>query len=415
MTDKIAEVKKNRDCSIEEYAEILKYYQGKQYVNEWCAYIGGDKYPGPKSCFNTQVNIDTIKHLTDAIGDMNPLYRDIEYTKNTKYGTLIAPPSWPYTIAYGCYPEVMIPKFSSRYIGESIEWYLPTADCDEIDWRTTFPTEISLVDSDVHGKSIITKGVHEFKRQQAGLELCKHEFTTIHFEMAKSAFQDSLDPSVAPEYTEEFIKSVFEQQDAEKVQGATPRYWEDVVVGETLTPVVRGPFTVMESAAWLNAAGQYFFASDRLHRIIHDNTGLGVYDPKLKIWFNFQEPVFDDWGTFHKRNGANGAYVPGGWASQRSAWAMMMISNWMGDEGFLWKFRANHLDKGGYHKVFWSRGTVTGKGQENGRFWVDIDLYIEDETGRKVLAGDAKVLLPSKEAGGVLYPRPEKPFGRFFE
>lgn len=412
MIEKIEAIKKSRECTIEEYAEVLNSYKGKTYVNEWGAYIGGEKWPGPKSCYNTQVNIDTIKHLEDAVGGMNPLYRDINYCKTTKYGTLIAPPSWPYTIVYGCFPEVIVPKFSSLYAGESIEWYLPVADEDEIDWRTTFPTEVTLEESKEHGPMVVTKGKHEFKRKTAGLELCKHEFTTCHFEMAKSTYQDSLDPTVAPEYTEEFIQSIFDQQDAEKVRGAVPRYWEDVVIGETMDPVVRGPFTVMESAAWLNAAGQCFFTSDRMFRFVHENTGLGYYDPKLKVWFNFQEPIFDDWGTMHKRTGS---YVPGGWAGQRSGWAMHMISNWMGDEGFLWKYSARHLAKGGYHKVFWTRGAVVGKGQENGRFWVDIDLYVEDETGRRIMTGDAKVLLPSKEAGGVLYPRPEKPFGRFFE
>jgi len=39
--------------------------------------------------FNTEVRIDAIRHFVDGIGDINPLYRDREYAKNTKYGCLL--------------------------------------------------------------------------------------------------------------------------------------------------------------------------------------------------------------------------------------------------------------------------------------------------------------------------------------
>jgi acyl dehydratase len=33
-----------------------------------------------------------IKRLAEAIGDPNPLYSDLEYAKNSRYGTIIGPP-----------------------------------------------------------------------------------------------------------------------------------------------------------------------------------------------------------------------------------------------------------------------------------------------------------------------------------
>ena len=33
-----------------------------------------------------------IKRLAEAIGDPNPLYYDLEYAKNSRYGTIIGPP-----------------------------------------------------------------------------------------------------------------------------------------------------------------------------------------------------------------------------------------------------------------------------------------------------------------------------------
>ena len=47
------------------------------------------------------------------------------------------------------------------------------------------------------------------------------------------------------------------------------------------------------------------------------------------------------------------------------------------------------------------------------RSWVKIKLETTDQTGDVILAGDATVLLPSKERGGVIYPAPDYFMGKF--
>lgn len=48
--------------------------------------------------YNRYVNPDSIRHFVDGIGDPNPLYRDEEYARNTRYKSLVAPPSWLYSV-----------------------------------------------------------------------------------------------------------------------------------------------------------------------------------------------------------------------------------------------------------------------------------------------------------------------------
>ncbi|MCJ7833134.1 MAG: MaoC family dehydratase N-terminal domain-containing protein, partial [Deltaproteobacteria bacterium] len=48
--------------------------------------------------FHTLVCSDTIRHFVDGVGDVNPLYRDPEYAAKTRYGRLVAPPSWLYSV-----------------------------------------------------------------------------------------------------------------------------------------------------------------------------------------------------------------------------------------------------------------------------------------------------------------------------
>lgn len=396
--------------TIEEYAEILKSFIGKSYLNEWGAYFAGPNYPQPCVCFNTRITRDSIKRQVDALGNTNPLFRDPEYAKKTKYGCVIAPPCWTFSITYGVYPEFATPDYSSLYVGDEIEWFLPASPGDHIDYKSTWPTEVKLKETRTGGKTVFCKGVHLFQRHQGGIPLVRHEYTTCYIPMKTSNYS-KMEQGGIKEYTEEYIESVYHAQDNEKIWGATPHYWEDVVVGETLSPVVRGPYSVTESHAWTASASQYFFSSDRLHRMVHDQSGWGFYHPKMKIWLNLHENSYDDWGDTRRETGS---YVPGGFGSQRCSLAISMLSNFASDEGWLWKLNIRHVRKGGFQNVFWTRGVVTAKHHENGRFWVDIDVSIEDQTGAKLLTGDAKVILPSRECGPITYPSPQRAFDNFF-
>ena len=57
---------------------------------------------------------------------------------------------------------------------------------------------------------------------------------------------------------------------AEQVRGSEQRFWDDVVVGEPVQPIVRGPLTVADMIAWMMGvgsphirSGQYWLAYRR--------------------------------------------------------------------------------------------------------------------------------------------------------
>ena len=397
--------------SIEEYADILRSFIGKYYVNEWGGYFGGPNYPQPCVCMNTRITRDTIKRLADGMGDTNPLFRDPEYAKKTKYGGIIAPPYWTFSITYGVYPEFATPDYSSLYVGDRLTWYQPAAPGDKIDYKSAWPTSVEIKQTRTGGQTVFCDGVHLFQRHQGGIPLVRHEYTTCYIPIKTANYSKMESGREKKEYTQEYIDSIIAAQDSEKPWGSTPHWFEDVSVGETLDPIVRGPFSLSENNIWIYAAGQYFFSSDRLHRMVHEQSGWGFYQPEMNIWFNLHENSFDDWGGVREHSGS---YVPGGFGSQRASWVMLMLNNFASDEGFLWKLNLQHRRKGGFHNVFWTTGVITDKHVENGRCWVDIDVKIEDQTGALLLKGDAKVILPSREFGPITYPSPERAFDKFF-
>jgi acyl dehydratase len=60
------------------------------------------RFKGHRSeAVSTVVEKDAVLRFAEAIGDPNPLYRDEEAAKASRYGRLLAPPTFPRTFQYG--------------------------------------------------------------------------------------------------------------------------------------------------------------------------------------------------------------------------------------------------------------------------------------------------------------------------
>jgi hypothetical protein len=197
-----------------------------------------------------------------------------------------------------------------------------------------------------------------------------------------------------PVYTKEDLKNIYAAQDkeVEMLRGANPRYWEDVNVSDELTPVVRGPFTLTEKEAWdMGCHGNVHF-SDRLTRIWHER------DPHHTIDY---DPTFSQPQTI--RPGYLIRFAAG---ENVEAWRAMALTNWMGDDGFLWKSSTQIRKFTMLGDTIWSKGKVTKKYCDNGKYCVDIDCWCENQRKELVIPGTATIILPSREQGPVVYPEP---------
>jgi len=144
-------------------------------------------------------------------------------------------------------------------------------------------------------------------------------------------------------------------------------------VDEELPPVVRGPYTLSEKFAWFVGKGNPpSCVSDRLFRLINTKhqENKGAYDPGLNIYIR---PSMFDVKTLADR-GVPRIHDAG---AQRNAWRNMVLTNWMGDDGFLWKSRAEVRGFNQEGDVTWCRGKITKKYVQNGRYCVAINSWCE--------------------------------------
>lgn len=364
--------------------------------------------PKGNACFNAEASKSTIQHFVDGIGDRNPLYRDEEYAEKSKYGGIIAPPCFILSVVWAEGSGTGA-GFHSWYSGGEFEWFRPIYIGDKIEWKSVIPSDVVVKTSKYAGKSMILYNDTEYSNQRGETIAVARQWHIFGaFDKAASAGKYK-DVAHTQAYTREEIEIIHAEQDSEVVRGDTPRYWEDVNVGEDLTPMVFGPLDMHENIAFVIGCGVFINRSMRIWRPIQQKWGGDndvFYDPITNAMVNLEHTHFD--GYWAQRVGGPGAYDFG---AQRPCWMGSFLTNWMGDDGFLWKMRAELRRFNILGDTTWLKGKVAEKycedeGTRHAKYCVDIDCWAENQRKEVTAPGKATVILPSREHGPVVYPAP---------
>jgi hypothetical protein len=99
----------------------------------------------------------------------------------------------------------------------------------------------------------------------------------------------------------------------------------------------------------------------------------------------------------HRESTAKEVGVPGvyDYGPQRSAWMASLVTNWMGDAGFLKRIKTRMSRFNTMGDCTWARGTVVKKYKKDGYALVDIEIKGENQRGELTTPGLATVILPS--------------------
>lgn len=88
---------------------------------------------------NTEVNLvekGAVRKFAEAIGDLNPLYIDEEVAKNSRYGRLMAPPTFPRTFEYGVIEGLRLPASGLIHGQHTIRYERPLFVGDQVSCYT---------------------------------------------------------------------------------------------------------------------------------------------------------------------------------------------------------------------------------------------------------------------------------------
>jgi acyl dehydratase len=369
----------------------------------------------PKSTgFIHQLSGDTSRHFTNGYGDDNPLYCDPEYGAGTRWGAMLAAPTiiWAFNGDIDP-PRKLKPEIEAQLKGDPLrgvgelqadvtyEWYKPIREGDRIYSARAF-TGLADKTSAWGGRAVhvtrSTVGVNQDRE-------ITHLLRGMWIRGERRPVSEVKDPQPAPEpYTDEQLAEIDACYASELStrRGATPRYWEDVEVGEELPRLVKGPIRITDLILFHAGFGQSF--PTYAHRIAYNTrqSTPGLYTRnKLNVWDIVQRMHWEeDWA--HKV----GAATVYDYGAIRETFLAHLVTNWMGDDGFLRKLRVQHRKFNFAGDTNWLLGKVVGKQKTDEGCEVQLEIRIENQRGLVLTPGEATILLPSREHGPVKLPKP---------
>ena len=334
-----------------------------------------------------------ILRFCEGIGDDNPLWTDPDYAASTPHGTLIAPPSF----IFACLASIQFgwAGLGGFHVETKLTFGKPIQVGDKVSCRIFFDGFDEPVASNFGGRRIKDYIRQEYRNQDGDL-VATFICSRMRFErgeMQKRAPSRAI--TLPHPWTEAEIKEIEEQVLAETPRGATPRYWDEVQVGEELDLLTKGPIGLTDEIAFI-AAGAAPIPRIGAHRV-----ALKAYRRHPRWAFrdpatNALEPVYSvHYSDYAARmQGAQAAYDVG---IQRTCWQIHSLTNWMGDTGRLKAADSQYRSHVYLSDVVRLGGRVEAKEVDaDGDHVVRITTWARNQRGQEVMPGTAVIALPRR-------------------
>ena len=311
----------------EERAEMAEGLITDEGLEQWRKRIGMKLRIS--NVFNELASKDAIRKFADGIGDPNPLWLDPEHARKTRYGSIVAPPSWLYSV-FPTWVLQGLPGVHAFHSGNDWEFYRPIYEGDTITPECYF-TGFDEKASQFAGKMVMEHQEARFYNQRKEL-VAKTKLWLVRAERKAARSTGKYAQIQLPHpWTEDELKKVEDEVLAENVRGGNVRYWEDVEVGEDLQPVVKGPLGLTDIVAFcVGAAPVQIMAHGSALRLYRRHPAWAFRDPTTMAL----EPIYS---VHYNKSAANAAGLPYPYdvGVQRQCWHIHLFTNWMGDEGWL--------------------------------------------------------------------------------
>ena len=352
----------------------------------------------------TEVTADATRHFAYGYGDDNPLYCDPEYGKNTRWGGLIAPPNFTYCMGENAAPP-LTPEQKELIKGDpfaglgsyqaamEFEYYRPLTAGDRCH---VIRAQVGVADKPSRFGGRTAHVTHDFLYANGhGQILTIQRGTWINAERHSSRDRSGdKQPVTFDPYTDDQIAEIDAAYDAETRRGPRTRYFEDVEVGEEIQPRVKGPLVVTDLVVWhlgwgmqLTPPGAFGIAR-KIRR-----KAPGLYPPNARNIPDTVQRLHWDPARAHEL----GIPMSYDYGAMRETWLTHVLTDWMGDDGWLLRLRCQHRKFNYIGDTTWVRGKVVDKVQADGRNEVHLEVGCWNQRGEQTTPGSAVVLLPTRE------------------
>jgi hypothetical protein len=190
------------------------------------------------------------------------------------------------------------------------------------------------------------------------------------------------------------IAAQYESEAANR-RGAEPRFGEDVVPGDSLLTLVKGPLTITGIVGWILGWGSPLCPTNRLaHEYLKAHPGATLHNDQTNISDTLEGAHWD--AHFARQSGLPSGYDFGG---QRISWMAHMLSDWMGDVARLRDLDVRLRRPNLLGDTSWVNGKVIAKEEGADSDMVSCEVQVTNQNDEVTTTGTAMVELPTRRRG----------------
>jgi acyl dehydratase len=378
-------------------AEFLAKVRAFKLPSEWLPeYEPGRSWPS----YTRVAAKELIAIHCKGIDDPNPLFVKEDYARNTRWGGIIAPPFFTFAISQGgagvfdvmkdCPASMGTPTANNA--GSAWDFYHPIRAGDSFRIREApdqVITDISREDGEGPRQFLWSRDKLYYNQKDEVVAICHKRIFWLIVPPGQDKKSEIATHPWLKEYVykEEELAAGDRTWEEQEIRGATPRFWEDVRVGDLVKPVVNGPITLMEQV--LQISGELILAPFRRKQ----DPSMTLVDPLTNVPHHLGDYHVDH--RIAQQIGLSLAFAEGTRADFHNG---KMLSHWYGDDGFLRKYDSQHRNFCPLGDTVWHRGRVTRKYIDEGKPMVTVACLAESVRGwiNTIALGD--VILPSRGA-----------------
>jgi len=338
---------------------------------------------------------EAIKKFAMSVDRWNPLWQDNVYATGTRWCGIIAPPCYEGRFGGGGGGLVATAEVGYgdlKRVGEDWDFFRPVKPGDTIrTWcRPAVLKDVTSLDG---------QGPRKFGLLEADVDRVNQRDELV------SKFKLNVEITFSPELpkpdampklklTQEELDYIEDVADKEEVRGSNVRYFEDVNIGDKITPIAFGPTTVLDVAAEMGGdMPQFEPKMVRKGMRYGQLTGKMNPDPESGFYmFGGLERHFLDSAALLEGKPRGFLFA----VMSRKVLARL-VTNWMGDDGFMKKFYWRHIALTPIGDALIAKGKVVNKRIENDEYLVDLEVWLDNLRGNIPEVAVATVSLLSKD------------------
>ncbi|KKC24590.1 acyl dehydratase [Sphingomonas sp. SRS2] len=360
---------------------------------------------------NQTASYDNIFGFVHGVGNDNPLHRDRDYARSTRWGDIIAPGMMAGILNAPMRGDPIDSRIKEQtrglfrgvhvfVSGGNWTWYRPIYAGDTI-FMFSGDESQEVKPSEFSGRSVI-RVRRDVKMNQRGEVVAVYRSLRVLTERKAARTRGKYSGIEAATYTADQIREIDEIYAAEKVRGREPRFFEDVQVGDQLGTMAKGPLTITDVV--LFHAGGYGYAP------YQPSVGRMSWKNRKRIpafYVNNEQGIPDVAQRLHwdeKWARAIGNPMAYDYGLMRENYLYHFHTDWCGDDGIVVHFddKVRKFNYIGDTQII--TGEVVAKRTEEGRCLVDVVTRMTNQRGEVTVEATAIICLPSRSSGSALYP-----------